>query len=1564
MKKKLIFIALILALTFVFIACDKTEEPVAPPVDEPVIDVGALRESVTINADNLSSFDFKSLFYIVEDGKPVTVEDSFIDKSNLPAGFGSGSVSCAYKGKRSEITVTVYTTVYELNLKRTSVSLYDTEVEAYDFSALFEAYIDGEKQPITEEMTASDVKAETGVYSYTVTFRGITKKLIVIVDNGVTVSANVAQKTIDDKDIETYDFKKLFNIKYRDKWVEVKDEFIDRSHVGFDGGYVVCNYMGKSAQVEIISNPLDYRIVKMREAITLHTSVAEDYDYAGLFTFYLNGKQAEITPDNIISDVRPIAGSYTVRAVFGRASATVAVTVSSEHIIEIVPAYGVLQIFEEEIESYDFSESFWLYIDGKNVDTERLVFYREELIGCVAGQEGILTVECGEESTLARKQFSVRIVAPSEPIVTVKNVVTYPNGGKIDLTTLFSVTVDGKAVTITQDMISGTVDYLNEGVNVITLTYGGEEYHATVELKRGVVINPVEETVTVLKGTDKSRYDFSGDFVVYVNGIRFYALERYIDVSGVDFNAKGEYEGTITVSYGASKSTTVEAVGKITYKVVDSICDVKVVEDNVILSGGATSFDVASNLLVYVNGRKQTLTDRADWADAATVYYEMTSAPIDFAAPSVYTVKITVFPDGADGTGVEVEYKVTVQADITITPTDKAIFSGTTVYPRDMFVVTENGEIVYPDFDCIEGKVNVFVPGVYYVNIKYKGISATSRIVVIDNAIKGVYHTPCTTIPKESEEDEEGYIIEGEAAKPLSDMIVSENEITVNGSVAEIIGAVDERTVRLNIGRNEYLLHYDDGIAVVDPDNAIKMSFNNYKRPIIYFNEDKWTIEKKVIVNRGSKHVLEVNYTTYSIDAFRIRSTETGTTKWYALYINLIEKYSSDTVYKVTWGEAVFPDGFVPAKGVRSTLTYDGQSYIFDMSTETVGKVDLTAVAPKKYAGKQFRGSVEGVTGTLRFDSYENITFTVGGTTTVVSGMAPSQIKGNGGINYDEDVVFIYDYNENTNACYSYKLSLNVTDGSFVLAEKDSVFGFYRFEDKFVFLDGYGTGHVRFDGNSGSGERITYVRFGGEIEARGIGEEGTDVSFYLGELLNILTVKTHKEETLVGARFINKKITDGAVVTMQKYTVPVGTIKSDLRELIIIETKDGLLSSEQKKSCVDVTAVNINEGRFYQFTVKLQVEGKEVTAYYATEYQAKIYKGNSLAVDFGKGLVNSTTALAFDECGNATLVYGGITYTGEVFIDGNSFTAKVRSVDGIFTSVVGRAIADGIVTASGRGGAVFNESFVTNGAEVATSGSAECVLRKITVNGAVKYFLSTTAATLGEEASLETIEGDGDKVGSIIKITASKIYYAKIASWTSATNGLVPADSLKGSYTNEDGNTLVLDGFGKATYGDREGTYVLNARGSITFVNDDFCAVFVPDKYSGTYRNYDVTFDEKLVRGKAFEATYMFVCGEAVYSATTRLTFGANNIVVVKSESSDHDGDCGSDVYAPSFGDSDGVFGRYTVEQNRVIVQSGEETFVFVIDDVTLIDKITCVSTTVASDAQGYFGAGTAFASR
>lgn len=194
-------------------------------------------------------------------------------------------------------------------------------------------------------------------------------------------------------------------------------------------------------------------------------------------------------------------------------------------------------------------------------------------------------------------------------------------------------------------------------------------------------------------------------------------------------------------------------------------------------------------------------------------------------------------------------------------------------------------------------------------------------------------------------------------------------------------------------------------------------------------------------------------------------------------------------------------------------------------------------------------------------------------------------------------------------------------------------------------------------------------------------------------------------------------------------------------------------------------------------------------------------------------------------------------------------------------------------------------------------------------------------------------------------------------------NGLVLSDKYRGTYTNESGVDIVIDGFGNARIGETNGTYMMNSDVA-TITTLSTTKVYRLNIADYTYESIDVTLDNSLLSGKTYVAEYNYLCGSYMYVATTTFIFADNGKVIIQSVSPSHDDGedaCMNDQYEPSFASKKGVEGTYLVNGNKVKINVNGQEFTFLIDNVLTTNSMTCLETTISSNEHGYFKEGTMF---
>ena len=1331
-------------------SCDNSVVPPPPPPPPPEtkVSITASVESLTIPADKVEGYNFAALFEIVYDGSVLAVLPSYIDSGSVKAEPGEYSVSCSYKDKSASVKVIVTEVVHvEITSVKDAVTIESYEAESYDFTALFDIKVNGKSIDVTKEhIDSSAVKASHGEYT------------------------------------------------------------------------VVCSYGAEKAEISVTVTENVYTLSALESEIAVSRYIYDSYDFKELFSASVNGAAKEITDDMVTTDVKNVPGEYTYTVKLGNKTASVKIVVTDKHDIEIINSYKLKEIPIGEVSSFDFTTLFTVYVDMKQAEITDEMVDATALASPEEDKTYSVTLDYEYDGTKATASATVKVVADLSVAVTTKNVDTYPNAGTLDLTTLFEIVRGGEKIPVTYDMLSGTVDYSREGVNTITLSYAGQTYTAEVNVIFGVVINYAHgDTITIKKGTNKSTYSFGSDFIVTINGIRYGDVERCVDAGEVDFGTVGEYKATITVKYNTEKPSIFDIKFKtftktITYNVVETEYSLSLNEETVRLAVGTESYNVFSNVRLSINGINQSLTDSKTQAELINACYaEVVSDALDFTSDKVQTVEIKLYVYGTDEEPITVSYDVIVESDIVITPSNIALFGSSTIYTADLFEITENGVPVTVTQDMVSGYVNTFKSGVYNVTAEYKGATATSRVVVYGSDIVGRYKTALQKIesllpPDDDNDDDSGNEYWGDDSDAgeysvsaydeartalnsrIGDLVVyADGRITLHGKDCTDVQSIDEHTLSFMYYSNRYTMYYSDGVAVLLPENSVSLGYNEYKRPMTYFNTNRWLVPDIVIINYSSSHVLTLNYESYSIDVCELMTLDGTETKWYGLKTRLSEKTSTDTVYEVSWGEVEFAPNFQRITGLVSSLEMNGETFSFTMTDTNVGKVN-TAKAVNPYVGRSFRGTVDGQSAELRAIN-SGYSYSVNGNVVFSSFGSSFDISNymiNGGIDLATNILTLncYKPHDNTNIM-SYRFKLDLENNTFELLKRDDLFGRYENSAMAIFLDGYGSGCVQFDKTSSIKTVISYSVSAGELTVRYLDTGirfpyGEESKFYVSALLNTLTVKEFVGLDIVGTTLENIVITDGAIVHIKSFTIGAGTAqlgKTRLWEAFEIIDKNGVWTNDDKSDTnkFDTSKVSFGTPGFYQLILRIPVGGVNVESYYSIQVLGEVQTDSPVISISGVGVIYSSASLLMDSYGRAFVTYSGSSYVGSVTVsDDDTFVIKAFNSKGEYLYGLGSLVADGLICVRFGGAMQFSDYFTIGTTRVI--GGSGLVLREFTYNNVTTYMVGRTASSLGEKATLEIIEGASiNAANAILKITSESgsVYHVRVNSWGNATDGLV-----------------------------------------------------------------------------------------------------------------------------------------------------------------------------------------------
>lgn len=1397
------------------------------------------------------------------------------------------------------------------------------------------------------------------------------------------IEIQTTTKSIELKDekVNSFDFKQLFTIKKDKINIDILDSYINKGSLSDEnvlpGTYTVtCEYENKSASVEVVVIATIYEITLEIDEITINKSLVETYDFISLFKVYKDGKKLNITEKMISSNVTNEEGKYEFTITYKNVSKTLIVNVTNNHKLEVIPAFNEYSICISDINIFDFKKLFCIYLDGKIVEVTNEMLNFTTIESPVIGGEYNLELTYSYENDQVKNCIKIIVVKDDEIKINAKNIVIYPNQEQVDLTSLFTITKGEQNIIVTHDMIEGSIDYSKEGINHITINYMNISAVATVEIKRGVIIDyTYGDSIVITKGTNQDSYPFINDFRILINGILFTNISnKYIKDSNVDFSTPGEYQLTIAIPYNDKKfglsGVKFDYFEKtITYVVVENDYQIQVISDEVVLPIDSNSYDPFNNLNVYINGRKQKLTNIKEYVDVITCYAKVVSKPIDFNYIGIQEIIVEVYANGVNNDPVIVRFNVIIESDIVITSINKSIYTGDTVYAKDLFEIKKGSETIEISNDMITGILDVYTPGKYYLEINFEGITKIATVVVLDGNMKGNYVTNTNTFYVEEDDDSgdiDYYSLDSGYEKELK--ILDDGTIIYQKNPVEIIEGINESTFRIKIKSYEYTLYYDNGIIVLNPNNDIKLTFNEDKVPMVFFNKNIWTLEDKISINYSSVHAINATFITYTFDAYKITSLKTNESYWYGMKINLVDKMNSDTVYTIDWDYIEFGEGFVPNANSISTLKFKDESHKFKMNDSNVGVINKVS-STKEYANKVFVGSYDGLPAELRATEHEGYYFYVNGEVKAIASIADINNMQNGGTNHLEKTVFIYDWTE---SIYSYKFKVDPVNNTFEYIERDSYYGMYKTDNMYVFIDGYGTGFVNFNSKSYYNYSFEYTVNDGLINAKFINtkptfEYGEIIKFYIPEFKNIIEIKDCYQEKYIGILLENVDITTGAIVRIDSYRVGQDSdavAKANLLNNIHIITKDKELSYDEKVKCIDTSRIRFNTPGFYQMTITINVDGNDITQYYAIEVLESIYQDKPIIGAYGNGVIFDNYSLELNKYGQVILICDNVVYNGFFTInENNTFNANVYDDNYKKVNITGNYLSDGLISVKCTGNITFNDYFTKGSVNVI--GTKGCYIREIIVNNKSIYIYSEAQNGFGEIVELNIIDGTSiNSIGTIIELNSTKgEIYLKINGWGNVNTGLILSDIYRGTYINEGNPTIVLNGFGNATINNIPATYEMNGRvGILTTASDVFVYNFNIDNF--TYKILDVKLDNSLVEGKTFVANHTFYCGYYAYTAQTKFIFASKGVVTVISTSDSHDsGDdsCTDDIYEAPYANKTGVKGTYNVSKNILTVNVNGYTFTFVINDVVNSSYITCKTNTLTSDQHGYIENNTIF---
>lgn len=1406
------------------------------------------------------------------------------------------------------------------------------------------------------------------------------------VEDVIEVKTVLEKITIKNENIFKYDYLSLFEVKVNGEKIEVTSEMVDTSKVVNKAGTydVTCSYLGKSATVKVTVEMVETVIIKSKvDSVEIKLKEVEDYNYLSLFTITEKGRPVTVSQDMISSTVTNKEGTYKVTCSYKGVSKTIDIIVTSSYKIEIIESYHDLELSISELECFDFTNLFSLFVDDVFVPVTNDMLDKTGIASPKVGESYQVTLTYKVEEEEKSKITNIKIVEEKEIIVNGSNLVVYPNDKTIDLKSLFTITENGKEIEVTDSMIEGNINYDKIGTNQITCRYKDIVKISTIEVKKGVRITHANSSTVVIKyGTNQQTYNFANDFIVSVNGVKFNVSNSFVDTSNVDFSKEGEYVATLTIPYGENQyvlgeSSLVDYSLDITYVVTKVNAVINVKQEIIKLDTTISSYDYIKNITSTVNGNNMIVTSNKDWAtDPTCTYVEVVSDPVDFKTPGTYVIEIHAYPYGLDNDPIIVTYEIIIDNGIDIVESTKTtLFVGDSVHPCDYFEVTKNGQPVEITVDMIEGKVDSTTPGVYQLVLNYEGEEAVVDVVVLDNSLKGNYVTANKTIvevntstssgtdDEYSESTGEEDVEEVVVAEPLGKLIIDGTGIkTLDNKKGVYFEGIDENTILFSLSSFDYYMDTSyKGVVICNPINENKMQYSESNRPFVYFKEDEWEIIDSFTIGSSTNHVFAASSVCKSYDLVQIKNKNDNSIKWFVAKYQLVEKSNSDYFYTSSY---FFYEETMPSLTLNSSysLNLNGEIVNFTMVEEKRGLTIKVETLERIYASKILTGTVDGKEATLSFNEYQNISLVVGGETkftTIYNNYASTKI---GGIDYTNNSIKVYSEVDG----YSYHFDLDLENNSFTVREKEQLFGLFKPNSNIesisktsFFFDGYGKGIAcGLDPNSTyTTYPFSYTEQNGIVSIKFDGVKDTftysdGIIFRIDVFKNVLRVASSINSTMIDVVYNNSSVEDGVSVKFEKTLMNmyenIEDAIDDLYSSIVIVSKDGIVLDEDKNLYIDYSYIDFTQAGFYSVGIKGFVDGEEVIKYYAIQILEPLYEDHALVDNYVSSL-DSKYEFSFDKFGTGKITYKESNssiyeYEGEVIFTSEKefvFTGICLQDETKVINVNGVLEADGVVSLKIGGNREIYSYFYGTDVTSLETGILKNYIRAFTKDGNTTYFYLTNIESIGTKVNVASLnEYSPTEVGSIIQVTDSNnetIIICKILSWDNHYFGIQLADAYKGSYMDDSSNTLVLDGFGisakylgVASINNEEYAYYIHSENLVRLLDINT----LEDRGYALVSTSDHSYEllEQILKDKNVAGSYGEIKYNEISTSTHNLVIDEYGVgyylsnVTVSNDSSDED-------YSEDYwGDSSSSSSTTTVsgEYYGRITTSSDGTYVFV----------------------------------
>ncbi len=1261
--------------------------------------------------------------------------------------------------------------------------------------------------------------------------------------------------------VSSFDAKTLFKITDDGKEVAISADMISGSVEAKAGSYTITlTYKGKTytSNVNVVDLTPEVVTKKVNLESTNLTVELKDFkieDVKKLFKITDDGKEIEVKDEMLnVGDLTAAVGEYEVTLTYEGIKVTSKINIiENTERLSLVAHNQTLELGEAE--NFDAENLFTITDDGKNVVVRASMIDESKFNRSEVGEYEVTLNYKGKTVTA-----TVNVVANKKVTASVNSdkLICHKGDESYDVKEAFSVYAGDKKLTITDEMLSGSVDYNRTGIYDIKLTYDyyGELtiVNAKINVLPEVVIATPKGDSFVGKGVYASDAMFKHEenFVATADGISLPFDAKLVDTNLVfsknNLAQTGKYYATYkivvdgvefskTINYEIYAHKAEASDSKVTYKASELTSD---------------NIDPFKIFYLKVNGSSATysgldvefvpvsMKDTHTPTEGKTPVYYTIDTNIVFGTPGVYDYKISF---ELDGLPYEFTTKVTVENDVTITETSKDlvnVYKGAASFDyKTMFKITKyDGEsqstnnVTVTDDMIDSSKVNLNEIGEYEVTCTYEGVTYTKKINVLASDFVGTW----TSVDSELKITNIVLNADG-TAKATLDGKETDGSFTLT----------TDGLYKIVVGSKNIYAEYNNDILFVKWNYSGATNTQDYSGLFVK-DSTNFEISNAVAIINGASSLNSSNNLKFF--AYKIVNKTTNEEIKAIMQVKYTEGYSyyDDDSYTVSWYinpeiEGTWFDG-------ENKVEIGSSKYVLTFTTES----DATTMSFVKE-------SSSGSTGGSTTPSEEEVgpekgTYT-GDFTLTLDGKGVATLEGS---SYEANYSgFKYKMNGNdviltwTDKNYDSQMVILELNGStFTVKASDDFNNAYTFGTsiKVQFL---GNGYANANFFSYSSEVCNYTRDGKTVVLTN-GENSA--TFELSNGNNTLklveyTGKIYNESatTLICEKVLNHRLTISDTVRVALN----GNLNiADVFKMEYVDENGEVKSIAIDDTNADMSAVDTTVSGYYIVTFKATYgdelfEGSGLVYVYPTPYLDAPETGHWIGKKASySSLYSYELDLVAD--GSATYTkteYSKSEYDAEWVLNGHtiSWTYTPYSTPQTSTLIYDDGYLFGILSGSDYT-YMFKDLTVTNTISASIDGKSHILTIAEDAHGIEKYYYSIGNTPYGEvSVKYNTTNLEN---GTIFTVSKDKEVIVE-GQMTSSSFNLAGAE--KGEYTGSD-SKLTLDGFGNATYGSLKGTYELvKTYYKLTFT-DASVKYFSLDTSAKTYTEED---ESVLLRGTTME---------------------------------------------------------------------------------------------------------------